>query len=80
MKVVQSVLLFLGLLSIPTVQADPQLTSWVTGYSTKYARIYTSDANKLAGVTATTWSNNSQMNPLNQSLPAYAGIQKLVVS
>lgn len=58
--------------------ADPQLTSWITAYSTKYARIYTSDANKLAGVTAATWT--SRTGQISQSLPAYAGIQQLSYS
>ena len=56
--------------------ADPQLSSWVTAYSSKYARIYTTDANKLAGVTATTWTNGQQV----QSLPAYAGVQVISYS
>ena len=58
--------------------ADPQLSSWVTGLSTKYARIYTSDANKLSGVTATTWT--SRTGQISQSQPAYVGIQLLTYS
>ncbi len=57
-------------------QADPQLSSWSTAYSARYARIYTTDANKLAGTTATTWSNNAE----SQSLPSYTGVQLLTYS
>lgn len=53
----------------PLVQANPQLTSWFTEASTKYARIYTSTANLAAGISTTTWSN--------QSLPTYAGVHEI---
>jgi hypothetical protein len=53
--------------------ADPQLNSWFVTYSGKYARIYTTDAAKATGSTATTWTNGS----LVQSLPAYDGVQEV---
>lgn len=53
--------------------AEPLLTSWFTTYSGKYARIYTNDANKLAGTAVTTWSNGR----LTQALPAYCGVQQI---
>src|SRR5437763_2623362 len=59
-----------------TATADPQLNSWFTAYSGKYARIYATDANKAAGTSVTTWSNGSQ----TQSSPAYAGIQEVYSS
>jgi len=51
------------------VHADPQLTSWFTAGSTKYARIYTSISNRTAGISTTTWSN--------QTLPTYAGVHEI---
>src|ERR1051326_2748405 len=56
--------------------ADPQLTSWFTTYSGKYARVYTNDAAKTAGNAASIWSNGTQI----QSSPAYAGVQELYSS
>ena len=40
-------------------RADPQLTSWFTANSGKYARIYSSAANQTSGTTSTTWSRGS---------------------
>jgi hypothetical protein len=65
-----------GLLCAVTAQADPMLNSWFTTYSGKYARIYTSDANKDAAISVTTWTNGS----LIQSLPAYDGVQEVCYS
>ena len=56
--------------SIPgTLFADPMLSSWFTEASTKYARIYTNAAARSAGISTTTWSN--------QSLPTYAGVHEI---
>jgi YHYH protein len=57
------------LLSPKQLLADPQLSSWFTEASTKYARIYTSAANRTAGISVTTWSN--------QTLPTYAGVHEI---
>ena len=57
-------------------QAEPLLSSWFTDISSKYARIYTSDANKLANNSVTTWTNGTQV----QSLPAYCGVQSVSYS
>jgi hypothetical protein len=46
--------------------ADPQIDSWLTKYSGKYAHIYTNDTMKANGTTVTTWSNGQQ----TQSTPA----------
>jgi len=51
--------------------ADPYVDSWLTTYSSKYARIYNNDAAKSAGTAVTTWNNGTQ----NQASPAYAGVQ-----
>ncbi|HEX8295686.1 MAG TPA: YHYH protein [Chthoniobacteraceae bacterium] len=59
-----------------TALADPRLSSWLTDASTKYARIYTTDANKLNGTSVTTWANGSQ----GQATPAYCGVQEVSYS
>ncbi len=57
-------------LAATSAQAQPQITSWQTNYSGKYARIYTSDADKNSGTTSTTWSRGMT----TQTSPAYNGI------
>ena len=52
------------------VHADPQIDSWFTTYSGKYARIYATDADKASGNAVSTWSRNS----ISQTVPAYCGI------
>ena len=52
--------------------ADPQLSSWFTAGSTKYARIYTSTENRTAGISTTTWSG--------QTSPTYAGVHEISYS
>ncbi len=70
-------LLLIGVaLATAAVQADPRIDSWLTDYSGRYARIYTNAASQAAGNAVTTWSNGSQ----TQSLPAYAGVQKVYSS
>ena len=63
---------------IPSIclAGDPQVDSWFTQYSTKYARLYATTADLNSGNTVTTWSRNS----LSQSLPAYCGVQELYSS
>ncbi|HEY2329104.1 MAG TPA: YHYH protein [Verrucomicrobiae bacterium] len=51
------------------VHADPLLTSWFTANSGKYARVYTTTANRTNGVSATTWSG--------QTSPTYAGVHEI---
>ncbi len=67
--------LFLILLSLPSLHcsAEPQLTSWYTSQSGKYARIFTSKENEIASLTSTTWSRGQG----NQSSPAYAGVHEI---
>lgn len=59
-----------------TAPAEPQIDSWLTGYSSQYARIYTSDGAKAAERSVTTWSNGR----LAQSPPAYCGVQEILSS
>ena len=65
-------MLVLGLLSLHG-SAEPQLTSWYTSQSGKYARIFTSKENEAASLTSTTWSRGRG----NQSSPAYAGVHEI---
>jgi hypothetical protein len=55
---------------------DPRTNSWLTTYAGKYARIYTSDANKTNGMASTTWSTGTT----SQSSPTYCGIQEVNAS
>ena len=66
----------IGVVSTEAAGGDVRIDQWVTTYSGKYARIYTTDVNKTNGVSVTTWSNGSN----NQSLPAYAGVQEVYYS
>ena len=58
--------------------ADPQLTSWFTGDSGQYARIYQSTAAETAGPASAskTWSRGTGV----QSTPTYAGVSEIVYS
>src|SRR5262245_43486349 len=62
--------------SLATAHADPQLDSWFTTTSGKYARIYTTTAAETAGNSATTWSRGSGV----QTLPTYAGVNQVSYS
>lgn len=66
---------FLGLIAIARAD-DPRTNSWFTTYSGKYARIYTTDANKTNGVSVTSWANGGTV----QSTPAYSGVQEIYSS
>jgi YHYH protein len=59
-----------------SVFADPQITSWFTLDSGRFAQIYRTDAEKASGRTETTWSNGRQI----QSQPAYCGVQAILSS
>ncbi len=62
-------LLFMLLLGAHAASADPLITSWYTANSGKYARVYTSAANRTAGISSTTWST--------QTSPTYAGVHEI---
>ena len=64
-------------LLIATAYADPQLSSWYTASSSKYARITETDASLAAGTSETTWTRTSGPNTLAQTLPVYAGPQQI---
>ena len=61
------------LAAICVSQADPQLTSWHTEGSRRYARLYTDLNNESSASSSTTWSRGQG----SQSLPTYAGIQSI---
>ena len=54
--------------------ADPMLTSWFTANSGKYARIYTTTANRASGISATTWGSSSSG---QYPYPTYAGVHEI---
>ncbi len=64
------------LLASSVLGADPRTDLWLTDATARYARIYTSSANRLSGNSVTTWSNGSQ----SQNLPAYCGVQAVLSS
>ena len=71
----------LGTLAVAQVHGgsdltNPQISSWLTAYSRRYARIYTNDSAKTAGAAVTTWSNGTQI----QAAPTYVGLQELYSS
>lgn len=68
--------LILFLLAETKAFADPQLTSWFTEDSGRYARIYESTAAETAGTVSKTWSRGTGV----QSSPTYAGVSKIVYS
>ena len=57
------------LCAITASATDPLLSSWFTANSGKYARIYSSTANRTAGISATTWTG--------QTSPTYAGVHEI---
>src|SRR5579863_4501068 len=74
MKTIAAILLLAG--GDLIARADPQLTSWFTVDSGKFAGIYRTDAEKFADTPETTWSNGR----LSQSQPAYSGVQEILMS
>ena len=78
MKITAIRILSLLVVATPSgkLPAQPIVDSWFTANSGRYARIYTTDANKATGNAVTTWSNGSQ----SQNVPAYAGVQEIYSS
>ena len=70
-------ILSLLLLSLSPLHADPQLSSWYTANSSKYARIVETDGELAAGTSKTTWTRTSGQNTTTQAAPAYAGPQQI---
>src|SRR5437762_8477400 len=76
MKLTSSMILTGMLTGSIALAADPQLDSWFTKYSAKYARLYATTADLNSGNAVTTWSRGS----LSQNLPAYCGVQEVYSS
>ena len=71
MKIISTSAILLALAA--SVFADPQITSWFTLESGKFAQIYRTVAEKNSGQTEMTWSNGRN----TQSKPAYCGVQEI---
>ena len=64
------------LASITLANADPLITSWDTGMSGRYARLYETDADQAAGNAVTTWNRGQGI----QEQPTYAGVSEVAVT
>lgn len=64
------------LVSAATAFADPQISSWHTENSGRYARIYETTADETAGNAVTTWTRGQGI----QSQPTYAGVSEVAAS
>lgn len=81
MKTCPIILFLIGSLALASstlAQTDPRITSWLTTYSGQYARIFTTDANRLAGVFQTTWTNTG--GTIIQAQPTYCGVSEVAYS
>ena len=74
MKLILFAIILLALTA--NVFADPQITSWFTLDSGKFAQIYRTPAEKNSNQSETTWSNGRN----TQAQPAYCGVQEIVSS
>jgi hypothetical protein len=67
-------------LTVSTISAqtptDPRLTAWYLTPSTRYARLYETDAAKNAGNAVATWSRGQG----TQASPSYAGVMQVLYS
>lgn len=61
-------------------RAEPLATSWVTVEGAKYARIYKTQADALAGNSVSNWIPSGRVTGGGQTNPAYAGVQSIRVS
>ncbi|MCH1506482.1 MAG: sulfatase-like hydrolase/transferase [Verrucomicrobiales bacterium] len=67
---------FLTLAALAVGKAEPLVTSWDTGISGQYARIYETDASEAAGNAVTTWNRGQGV----QAMPTYAGVSEVAVT
>lgn len=70
----KAIIIFLSLFS--TLLADPQLTSWFTQNSDKYARIYETKEDEDIQNSVTTWNRGAGI----QLSPTYSGIHEISTS
>jgi hypothetical protein len=67
------VLLALEIIALPAFCGEPQIDSWLTAESGKYARIFETTTDRQSGHAVTTWSRGAGA----QELPAYNGVQEI---
>jgi len=70
MNFIPRLLLFVLATSVAAHAGDPQFESWQTANTRRYARIYETDAARLAGTAVTTWTRGATSQPT----PSYAGV------
>ena len=70
MNFILGLLLSILATSVAALAGEPQLESWQTANTRRYARIYETDAARLAGAAVTTWTRGGTSQPT----PSYAGI------
>ena len=58
-------------------RAEPLVSSWMTIDGAKYARIYKTQADALAGSSVSNWIPSGRMTGGGQTNPAYAGVQSV---
>jgi hypothetical protein len=61
------------ILNASASESDPRILSWYTRDSGKYARLYRTLADEVAGAAVTTWTRGQG----TQSVPVYAGIREI---
>ncbi len=64
------------LITLSFAKADPLVTSWQTGISGRYARVYATDADEASGNAVTTWNRGQGV----QAMPTYAGVNEVAVT
>jgi hypothetical protein len=76
MKIILKILLFAAFKTWAATANDPQISSWFTLDSSKFAQIYRNDTAKISSEPQTTWSNGRNA----QAQPAYCGVQEILSS
>ncbi|MDP6858425.1 MAG: YHYH protein [Verrucomicrobiales bacterium] len=66
-------IIYLLVISTTCLRSEPQLTSWYTEKTGKYARIFTSKGTEASNTSAITWSRGQGI----QNSPTYAGIHEI---
>lgn len=75
-----AVLVVSVIVSAEAFAADTLVDSWLTDSGSKYARIYRSQADALAGNSVTTWFTGGRIVNGTQSVPVYGGVKSIRVS
>jgi hypothetical protein len=70
----------ISFLLIVTTHADPIVNSWCRSSGSKYARIYKSQSDALAGNSVSTWIPSGRVINGTQATPVYGGVQSIRVS